>query len=106
MADELLEKLDTARSFELEGDSQLVPVPVLRRGHALLHALALALDPERDALAPAIPRFDLDDPGAHVRQQHRAEGHGDDLTEIQHRDVAQRLIHVPSVAAKPTPPRR
>src|SRR5213593_1812045 len=105
-ANELLEKLDATRGFQLEGDTELVAVPVLRRGHALLDAVAPALDAQRDALLPALPRLDLDHPRSHVGQEHRAEGHGDDLSQVQHRDVAQRLIHVPSMAAKPAPPRR
>src|SRR5262249_18726095 len=67
-ADELLEKLDATRGFGLEGDSRLVPRPVLRGRHALAYAVAPALDPQRDALSPPVARFHLDDPGAHVRQ--------------------------------------
>src|SRR5262249_11714575 len=104
VAHELLEKLDAARGFELTGDTELVAITTLRRRHALLDAVALALDAEGDALPPALPRLDFDHPCAHVGQEHRAEGHGDDLAQVQHRDVAQRLIHVPSVAAKPAPP--
>src|SRR4030095_12921450 len=52
------------------------------------------------------PRLDFDDAGAHVGQEHRAEGHRDDLPQVQYRDVAQGLVHVPSMAAKPAPPRR
>src|SRR5215470_11237097 len=98
--DELLEKLDATRGFELEGDTELVAIPVLCRRHALLDAVALALDAEGDALPSALPRLDLDHPGSHVGQEHRAEGHRDDLPEVQNRDVAQRLLHVPSMAAK------
>src|SRR5262245_16718897 len=104
--DELLEKLDAARGFELEGDTKLVPIPVLCRRHALLDATALALDAERDALPSAVSGLDLDHPGSHVGQEHRAEGHRDDLPEVQHRDIAQRLFQMPSTAAKPAPPRR
>src|SRR5213593_4409834 len=81
-ANELLEKLDATRGFQLEGDTELVAVPVLRRGHALLDAVAPALDAQRDALLPALPRLDLDHPRSHVGQEHRAEGHGDDLSQV------------------------
>src|SRR5262249_21176914 len=106
VTDELLEKLDATRGFELEGDTKLVPIPVLRGRYPLLGAVALALDAERDALSTAVPRLDLDEPGSQVGQEHRAEGHRDDLPEVQHRVVAQRLVHVPSMAAQLAPLRR
>jgi hypothetical protein len=105
-ANQLLEKLDAARGFELEGDTELVPIAVLRRRHSLLAAAALALDAQGHALSAAVAGLDLDDPGAHVGQEHRAKGHRDDLAQVQNRDVAQGFVHVPSMAAKPAPPRR
>ena len=95
-------KSSTPRArLQLEGDGQLVPLPVLRGGHPLLDAIAPALDAERHALAAALARLDLDDPGAQVGEQHGAERHGDDLTEIQHGDVTQRLVHSPLEGAGP-----
>jgi hypothetical protein len=91
--DQLLEQLGALRRLQLERDAELVAVPVLRGRHALLDAVAHPLHAERHALAPAVARFDLDHPRAHVGEQHGAEGHGDDLSQVDHRDVAQRLIH-------------
>ena len=53
--DELLEKLDATRRFQLEGDTELVPITILRRRYTLLDAVALALDAQGDALSPALP---------------------------------------------------
>ena len=55
VAHELLEKLEATRSFQLEGDTELVPIPILRRRHTLLDAVTLALDAQGDALSPALP---------------------------------------------------
>ena len=89
----LLEELHALRGLQLQRDRKLVPVTVLRGRHALLDPAALALDAERHALASPIARLDLDHPGAQVGQQHRAEGHGDDLPQVEHGDVAQRFFH-------------
>src|SRR5439155_6331275 len=88
----LLEQLHAARGLQLEGDRELVPLPVLRRRHALLTSIACALDAERHALASAIARLDLDDPGAEIREQHGAERHRDDLSQVEHGDVVERLL--------------
>jgi hypothetical protein len=93
VADELAEELDAGRGLQIERDAELVAIAVLRGGHPLLDAVAPPLHAERDALAPALRRLDLDHPRAHVGEQHRAEGHRDDLAQIEHRDVVERLIH-------------
>jgi GGDEF domain-containing protein len=93
MPDQFFEEFGALRGLELERDGELVPLTVLGGRHAFLDALARALDPERYALAPAVARLDLDDAGAHVGQQHGAEGHGDDLPQVEYGDIAQRLVH-------------
>src|SRR5262249_38697673 len=84
------------------------PLPILRGRYPLLDAVARALDAEGYALAAPVARLDLDDARAHVGEQHRAEGHGDDLTEIENGDVVEREIHVSSwgLAAADTAPDR
>ena len=91
-----LKSLTPSRRLELERDAELVPLAILRGRHPLLDAVARALDAEGHALASPLPRLDLDDARAHVGEQHRAEGHGDDLTQVEHGDVVQREIHVSS----------
>ena len=91
MLDELLEQGDAPWRLQLEGDRELVPLAVLGGWHA--HAVALTLDAERQPLAPSLARLDLDHAGPEVGQQHRAEGHGDDLAQVEDGDVAQRVIH-------------
>jgi hypothetical protein len=51
VAHELLEKLEATRSFQLEGDTELVPIPYCAAG-TLLDAVTLALDAQGDALRP------------------------------------------------------
>jgi len=104
--DQFFEELCALRSFELECDGELVPLSVLGGRHALLDTVARALDAERDALAPAVARLDLDDAGAHVGQQHGAEGHGDDLPQVEYGDIAQRLVLVHGLDGGPILTRR
>src|SRR5207342_867321 len=88
-----LEELHALGRLQLERDGELVALAVLRGGDALLDAVADPLDPQRQALASALARLDLDDARAEIGQKHRAEGHGDDLPQIENGDVAQRLFH-------------
>ena len=82
--------------FSSSVTAELVALAILGGRHPLLDTVAHALDPQRHPLAAAVARLDLDDACAEVGQQHRAERHGDDLAEIQHGDVAQRLFHASS----------
>src|SRR4030095_10698852 len=99
VADELLEQPEPLGRLELERDAELVPLAILRGWSPLRDTVARALDAEGYALAAPVPRLDLDDARAHVGEQHRAEGHGDDLTEIEPGEVVQREIHVSSWGA-------
>jgi hypothetical protein len=61
---------------------------------ALGLAIALAPDAKRHTLGREHARLDLDDPRAHVREQHRAHRHGDDLAQVEDRYVVEGALHV------------
>src|SRR5204862_17370 len=77
LADERPEYRLARRSLEVQGDALLVAV----HGHEVRRLAAREGRPAPRVVA--LPRlFDLDDLGAHVAQNHRAEGSGKDAGEI------------------------
>jgi len=88
LRDETIEDRATVRMFEVERDALLVPVDAHEIG-------ALALDkrraPRPGIVAPAGP-LDLDDPGPHVGQLHRAIGTRQHPGEVDHGDASQRAL--------------
>ena len=86
--DQIERELATRRVFQVERDAALVAVEVGEAG-------ALAVDDRREVprVVADLDRLDLDDFGAHVAQEHRADRSGDVVAQFQNLDAFERSGH-------------
>ena len=86
VAGQVMDDLLALGRLQIDRDAALVPVPCLE------HA-ALAFD-EGPPVASVVAagRFDLEDVGAHVAEQHGAVGTGDEAREVEDPDAVQRAV--------------
>jgi hypothetical protein len=85
VANQVLEQLAAFRRFQIDGNALLVPVDTQEIGAPAVHERC-----PRSRVVAMAGVLDLDDLGAHVAEQHRAQGSGQHAGEVDHLQPVKR----------------